>query len=146
MHMADFRAAEASLSMCSCGVSQHLQVSHGSGFILAKLDGKPGWSSPLPFHVTTTGVGVTIGYSEVRLAHTERGNPTNSAELPCTFTRKQVCLLKVQVDTLMVLDSAEAVQEFLKTQVTLGSPHDSELDSCTWRPLGHHEAAKHSCR
>jgi sodium-coupled neutral amino acid transporter 10 len=77
-----------------------LSVSHGSGFILAKLDGKPGWSSPLPFHVTTTGVGVTIGYSEV--------------------------------DTLMVLDSAEAVQEFLKTQVSL----DSHLNLSAGSALG----------
>lgn len=66
-----------------------LSVSHGSGFVLAKLSGTPGWSAPLPFHVTTSGLGVTIGYSEV--------------------------------DTLMILDTAEAVQEFLNTQVSLDS-------------------------
>lgn len=73
---------------------QPLQVSHGSGFILAKLDGKPGWSSPLPFHVTTTGVGVTIGYSEVRFANTKRGSLTNDAEEPCNFASWRISLVR----------------------------------------------------
>lgn len=105
-------------------------MSHGSGFVLAKLSGKPGWSAPLPFGVTTSGVGVTIGYSEVgrdipqiesSLAHAGPGQRWNLT-----------VHLDAQVDTLMVLDTAEAVQEFLKTQV----PHPVDTQAQDNLPLG----------
>src|SRR5947209_719401 len=101
-----------------CSKVPLMQVSHGSGFVMAKLSGKPGWSSPLPFHVTTTGVGVTIGYSEVGTT-----NEWNLTKHPCCMANAFIRCMRhslacvVQVDTLMVLDSAEAVEEFLKTQV-----------------------------
>lgn len=64
-------------------------LSMGTGFVIAKVPGKPGWSAPLIFRVTSGGLGVSLGYAEV--------------------------------ETLTILDSTAAVQEFLKTQVSLDS-------------------------
>lgn len=66
-----------------------ITASKGHGFVLAKVEGSPGWSAPLLFSVFAGGLGISIGYAEVA--------------------------------TLTILDTKEAVLEFLKPQVSLDS-------------------------
>lgn len=63
-------------------------MSYGTGFVLAKVNEKPGWSAPLPFSVTTGGLGFTIGYSEASAARRQTVGTSALDSVDCLWTNR----------------------------------------------------------
>jgi len=92
-------------------------LSMGTGFVIAKVHGKPGWSAPLLFSATSGGLGVSLGYAEV-----ETLTILDTSAAVHEFLKTQVSLdshLSVALGKRLAGDASETAVDFTSPKESL---------------------------